>query len=63
MAKINDKNKKDTERLYKEAFIKKANEQFTRIKNEDPVGWQQMIKEEEVFEGTLMDGLEDEPEY
>lgn len=51
---------KAVDRYVREQFIKKANEQFTRMKNEDPVGWKQMIKEEEVFDGTLADGLDDE---
>ncbi|HEU0168374.1 MAG TPA: hypothetical protein VFS62_11405 [Chloroflexota bacterium] len=40
-------------------FLEQLNEQFARLRA-DPAAWQEELAERKLWEGTLMDGLEDE---
>ncbi|MGH2351621.1 MAG: toxin-antitoxin system protein [Chloroflexota bacterium] len=43
-------------------FLEKANEEYARLRA-DPQAWEEELAERRLLEGTLMDGLEDEPPY
>jgi hypothetical protein len=40
-------------------FLEQLNEQFARLRA-DPAAWREELAERKLWEGTLMDGLEDE---
>lgn len=50
---------KAIERYRRKLFIKKANESYARLKEENPESWNEMIKEREEWDSTLSDGLEE----
>lgn len=43
-----------------EQWLHEMNEGYARLRA-DPVAWQEEMDERALFEGTLMDGLEDDP--
>ena len=47
----------------REQFLKRANDALLKLKDDDPAAWQKMLDEAAEWDCTLMDGLEDEPEY
>jgi len=46
--------------LKREDRLRRGNEAYARLR-EDPKAWAEELEERRLFEGTLMDGLEDDP--
>jgi bifunctional DNA-binding transcriptional regulator/antitoxin component of YhaV-PrlF toxin-antitoxin module len=44
----------------REQFFRELSEQIAATKRDDPASWAAELEERRIFEGTLMDGLEDE---
>jgi len=47
-------------RMAREERLRLGNEAYARLR-EDPEAWAEELEERRLFEGTLMDGLEDDP--
>jgi hypothetical protein len=47
----------------RELFLKQANEDYARLKKEDPEGWKELLEERKEWEVTLADGLDDEKTF
>ena len=50
------------ERLLREEFLRKGNEDFARLR-EDPEAWAEELAERRLWDCTLMDGLKNEPPW
>jgi len=50
------------ERLTREEFLQKANEDFARLR-QDPEAWAEELAERALWDTALMDGLEDDPPW
>ena len=50
------------ERLLREDFLQKVNEDFARLR-QDPEAWAEELAERRLWDCTLMDGLEDDPPW
>lgn len=48
------------EQYRRRSMLKAINESFSRLKS-DEKAWAEVTREREIFDATLMDGLEDEP--
>lgn len=49
-----------TEQRRRQEILRQGNEAYARLR-EDPKAWAEELEERRLFEGTLMDGLEDDP--
>ena len=50
-------------RMDREAFWREYVASYERMEREHPEQWQAMLDEQREWDGTLLDGLEDEPPY